>query len=77
MRSYVGARFTAGALPGELSRFLLERTEGHPLFLTRLVSLLVERGDISERAGVWELCRPLSELWDSVPPDVASLLEAP
>ena len=30
VRNYVGARFAGPTLPHELSRFLLERTEGHP-----------------------------------------------
>jgi DNA-binding winged helix-turn-helix (wHTH) protein/tetratricopeptide (TPR) repeat protein len=75
VQSYVAARFTVSDLPAELSQFLLAKTEGHPLFLTRLVSLFVERGEICESGGTWVLKRPLAELVLSVPPDVRGTLQ--
>src|SRR5690606_40769660 len=50
IQSYIDARFRSRDLPEELSHVLLTRTEGHPLFLTRLVSLFVERGEIDRKS---------------------------
>lgn len=45
------------------------------MFLTRLVSLFVERGEISESEGTWALKRPLAEMVLSVPLDVRGTLQ--
>src|SRR6185295_7094815 len=46
-----------------------------PLFATRLVQLLVERGDIRQADGRWQLCVPASELNLAVPASVRGVLE--
>lgn len=75
VQSYIAARFERCDFPADLPGFLLAKTEGHPLFLTRLVSLLVERGEIFESQGTWVLKRPVAEVVLSVPPDVRATLQ--
>lgn len=68
------ARFAPHAFPPQLAETLYCRTEGHPLFLTRLLSELVQRKDVSERSGVWTLARPLERLQLEVPEDVRAMV---
>ncbi|HLV67807.1 MAG TPA: AAA family ATPase, partial [Polyangiaceae bacterium] len=75
IQSYIDARFRSRDLPEELSHVLLTRTEGHPLFLTRLVSLFVERGEISETPEGWKLTRPLRDVELSLPADLHGTIE--
>jgi len=56
--AYLEARFGAHGFPADLSRLIHERTEGHPFFVTSLVQLLVERGDLALQQGRWEVARP-------------------
>jgi hypothetical protein len=64
---YLAARFGAHGFPDELACLIHERTEGHPFFVTSLVQLLVERGDLAPQQGCWEVARP----------DLGNVLEAP
>lgn len=56
--AYLAARFGAHGFPADLARLVHERTEGHPFFVTCLVQLLVERGDLTVQQGRWEVSRP-------------------
>ncbi len=71
---YLEQRLGANALPRELPAVLLAKTEGHPLFLTRLVALLIERGELVETQRGWALQRPLAELEYAAPGDVQSAI---
>ncbi len=53
---------------------LLRKTEGHPLFATSLVELLVERGEITDHGGRWRLTRPLAEINLEAPESVRSMI---
>lgn len=75
----LAAQFCENEFPDELAAVLYRRTEGHPLFLTRLLSYLVQRRDIirrreGERPGVWALARPLEGLALDVPEDVRAMV---
>ena len=52
---YLAARFPGGEFPRLLGRRLHQRTEGHPLFLARLVGDLVEQGVLHEDGGAWRV----------------------
>lgn len=71
---YLGERLGAHELPRELPGLLLAKTEGHPLFLARLVALLIERGELVQAQRGWLLQRPLAELEMAVPSDVWSAI---
>lgn len=70
----VAAHFATNDFPNELVSLLHRKTEGHPLFLTRLLSFLVQRGDIVDQAGVWRLARPLDRLELEAPEDVRAMV---
>ncbi len=72
---YLQARFRAHDLPAELDARISAASEGLPLFVTRLVQLLVDRGDIVEREGRWCLTRPVAELQRAIPEGVRGLIE--
>jgi len=72
---YLEARFAAHDLPPELAARITGASEGLPLFVTRLVQLLVERGDIVETEGRWRLTRPVAELQHAIPEGVRGLIE--
>jgi tetratricopeptide (TPR) repeat protein len=72
---YIDARFQPHALPAELAELIVRKTEGHPLFATRLMQMLVERGDLVQVAGAWRLPRPLDELALGVPSSVRGLIQ--
>jgi tetratricopeptide (TPR) repeat protein len=50
-------------------------TEGQPLFVTRLVQLLVEQHEIEETNGSWSLTRAASDLKFGVPESVRGVLQ--
>jgi tetratricopeptide (TPR) repeat protein len=72
---YLDARFAAHELPAELGALIAQRSEGQPLFATRLVQLLVDRGDIRELDGRFRLVPAVSELALGVPVSVRGLIE--
>ncbi|HTV17363.1 MAG TPA: AAA family ATPase, partial [Polyangiaceae bacterium] len=72
---YIDARFQPHALPAELAELVARKTEGHPLFATRLLQMLVERGDLTQAESGWRLPRPLDELELGVPSSVRGLIQ--
>ena len=74
LASYLDARFTPNDFPREFALLLLRKTEGHPLFATGLVELLVERGEITDHGGRWRLTRPLAEINLEAPESVRSMI---
>jgi tetratricopeptide (TPR) repeat protein len=72
---YIEARFAPNDFPADLTALIANTTEGHPLFATRLVQMLVERADIRSEAGRWTLARPAAELELAVPSSVRGLIQ--
>jgi DNA-binding winged helix-turn-helix (wHTH) protein/tetratricopeptide (TPR) repeat protein len=70
----VSGQFSHNDFPEDLAALLYRKTEGHPLFLTRLLSFLAQRGDLIERDGVWTLGRPLDRLELEAPEDVRAMV---
>lgn len=74
---YLDATFRSHDFPTDFIDWLARRTEGQPLFLTRLVQLLVDAGDVrrAEATGRFGLARPVSALELGVPANVRGLIE--
>jgi len=72
---YIDACFHPHELPVDLAALIVQATEGHPLFATRLLQMLVERGDIRQLEGSWQLARPTAELELTVPNGVRGLIQ--
>jgi DNA-binding winged helix-turn-helix (wHTH) protein len=72
--THLAQRFEPNDFPEALTDALFRRSQGHPLFLTRLASFLVENGDVRRERERWTLGRPLEQLELGVPEDVRGLL---
>ena len=68
-----GASHDNRAAVAELKRFIIEKTEGNPLFIEEMVRTLFERGAL-RRDGALEIVTPLDEI--RVPPTVNGILAA-
>jgi predicted ATPase len=71
---YLNDYFSPNTFPPALAELIYQKTEGHPLFATGILQLLLERGDVSNSGGVWNLTRPLSEMDLNVPQGVRSMI---
>jgi tetratricopeptide (TPR) repeat protein len=68
--TYLDTCFGSHRLPAELAELIHSRTEGLPLFFTKLVQLMVDRGDIVRRDDAWELARSLEDTRVEAPESV-------
>jgi tetratricopeptide (TPR) repeat protein len=68
------ARFPLHRFPPELADRIHQRTEGHPFFVTSLVDLFLERGDIVKGGDGWGLARPVPELDFEAPESARELV---
>jgi len=71
---YLDTRFRPNEFPADFAALIHRKTEGHPLFATGTVQLLVERGDIARSGDCWVLSRPLSQMDLQVPATVRSMI---
>jgi len=71
---YLATRFRPNDFPADFPALIHRKTEGHPLFATGAVQLLVERGDITRTGDTWILSRPLSEMDLQVPASIRSMI---
>ena len=62
------------SLPGRLERRILGLTEGNPLFIEQMLSMLIDDGLLRERAGRWVFSGTVDVV--SVPGNVSGLLGA-
>ena len=71
---YLNLQFSPGIFPPQLAQLIFRKTEGHPLFVTGVLQLLLEHGDVIRTNGPWTLARPADELDISVPESVRSMI---
>ena len=67
VQDYCTRRFPGSALPARLITLLYQRTDGHPLFLVRLLEYLVQQGFFTHTEGQWQLIKPVAELEGAIP----------
>ena len=72
--TYLDRRFGPHDFPEEVAAFVHRRTEGHPLFATSLVQLLLDRGELAKIDGRWRFMRKLSEADLPAPEGVLSMI---
>ena len=58
----------------QLATLIQAKTEGHPLFVTKLTDFLLERGDIGRESDHWILVRGISELEVEIPESVLGII---
>ena len=73
--SYLTQHFEPNRFPPELGMLIYRQTEGHPLFITGVLQLLAERGDVVRRDGEWVLTKPVREVEIGVPNSVRSMID--
>ncbi len=73
--SYLARAFGAPDGPSELCAWLLRQTEGQPLFVTRLVQLLLEEGALSRSGGGLRVTRPLGPLQRGLPDSLRGVID--
>ncbi|MGH9674428.1 MAG: serine/threonine-protein kinase PknK, partial [Bryobacteraceae bacterium] len=74
VEALLNARFAPNSFPAGLASMIHTRTEGHPLFVSSLLQLLADQGDIEGGGDEWRLARPLAELRLAVPASVMSMI---
>ncbi len=72
--AYLDATFAPHRFPEDLKQLLLNRTEGHPLFLHSLVQFLCDRGDLAWDGKAFAVVRPLSEADVPAPENVRGMI---
>jgi len=73
--SYLKEHFAPNRFPPELAMLIYRRTEGHPLFVTGVLHLLAERGDVVRQDGEWVLAKPAREVEIGVPNSVRGMID--
>src|SRR5262249_42509581 len=53
VEAYLRARLETAAPPDDLAAFVHDRTDGHPLFMTHVMDLLMARGWLRRRGRAW------------------------
>ncbi len=74
LEGYLNARFNPNDFVGPLTDVIERKTDGHPLFATSLIQLLLERGDLVQRDGRWTLDGSLSDDDIETPQGVRSII---
>jgi predicted ATPase len=74
VHDYCMRRLPGSALPVRLLTLLYRRTDGHPLFLVRLLEYLVQQGFLIHTEGQWQLAKPVSELEGALPHELQGMI---
>ncbi len=74
VHDYCTQRFPGSALPSRLLMLLYRRTDGHPLFLVRLLEYLVQQGFLIHTEGQWQLIKPVAELEGAIPHELQGMI---
>ena len=74
LEGYLNARFNPNDFVGPLTDVIERKTDGHPLFATSLIQLLLERGDLVQCDGRWTLDGSLSDDDIETPQGVRSII---
>jgi type II secretory pathway predicted ATPase ExeA/tetratricopeptide (TPR) repeat protein len=74
VREYLDRRFSLGESLMPLASLLSKATEGQPLFLTSLVQLFIQRGDVQHVGEAWSLITPIDRLHLGIPRTVQAVI---
>src|SRR5499427_1303671 len=73
--AYLAARSAGRPLPEGLARLIQRRTEGHPLFMVRVVEAMVRQGVVQESAAGWTVPGGLEAVALELPESLWHLIE--
>jgi len=72
---YLDSRFSGNEFPPGFRASMNRWTQGHPLFLVRMLDWIVDSGDIfCPPSGHWCLGRPLSEIEPGIPKEIRGMI---
>lgn len=74
VRSYIDVRFAPHRLPEHLFAVFQRKTQGNPLFMTRVAEHLVDTQRVVWDGTAWMLSRPVSVTCSEVPETIASFI---
>src|SRR4030095_8196909 len=74
VQDYCTRRLPGSTLPARLITLLYRRTDGHPLFLVRLLEYLVQQGFLIHTEGRWQLAKPVAELERALPNELQGMI---
>src|SRR5262249_55901516 len=74
VQDYCTQRFPESSLPARLITLFYRRTEGHPLFLVRLMEYLVQQGFLTHMEGRWQLAKPVAEVDVGIPHELRGMI---
>ena len=72
--SHLDARFSPNNFSRELATLIQQKTDGHPLFTTRLARHLGERSALVKRDSNWSLAQDISQISLEMPESVLALI---
>lgn len=72
--SYLAIRFPAHSFSSEFSKLVHERTDGSPLFLSDMISFLLDRRILVKEAEQWRITQGLSEIRKVIPTGSRSMI---
>jgi tetratricopeptide (TPR) repeat protein len=71
---YLNRRFPANRFPREFANVVHERTEGNPLFMRDMLSLLVDKQILVDQEEHWQLNRDAAEIRKVIPAGIQSMI---
>ncbi len=74
IEAYLAIRFPTNAFPPEFVNVVHERTEGSPLFLTDMISFLLDKRVLVKEGGQWCMTRDVAEIRKVIPDSSQSLI---
>ncbi len=75
IEQYLANKFVGHAFPREFPAFLLEKTEGSPLFMVDLIHYLCDLKVIDQKDDRWQLMEALPEIGRELPESVKGMIE--
>lgn len=71
---YLNRRFPGNTFLPEFINVVQERTEGNPLFMTDMLSFLLDRKILIDQAGHWRLNREIADIRKLIPTGTQSMI---
>ncbi len=72
---YLAREFPGHGFPPEFSAFILEKTEGSPLFVADLLRYLRDRSVIAQEGGRWSLTEAIPDIGPALPASVDGMIQ--
>ena len=75
VREHLAGVVPGGTVPAGLANLIHYHSDGNPLFMSAILTDMIERGLVSTSPNGWELGKPLDEIRPGVPDTLQQMLE--